>query len=223
LLDNAELAAFLAGRDEGNRIRVFPSGRAELEGLSPEKIVQQYPVLAEFLEALLAQGQNAYRHAQGTAYYASLTGRELGLSQKAIQGLALAGWLHDIGKLPVPEMQGRLPKKLSKLPDLSDKVHPAVGAYILKNIIALPTVLKGIRYHHADYDGQGEPSGLAGKAIPLAARIIAAADAYQNLREKKKGDPSFSRNDLFGQLRRMAGRRLDPEVVESLIRATTGQ
>ena len=221
LLDNAELAAFLAGRDGHNRIRLFPTGRMELNGLTPEGIVRKYPMLSELFQVLAAQGARDHRtfiHAQEVAFYASLIGRELALSPDRVMELGLAGWLHDIGKMTLSGIDNGLQERLSRLPALNERIHPAIGAYILKNLTRSAPVLKGVLHHHARYDGAGQSSGLKGQAIPLEGRIIAVADAYQRLQSGQGGQQAPSQRDMFLSLRTKASRELDPQVVECLIR-----
>jgi diguanylate cyclase (GGDEF)-like protein/putative nucleotidyltransferase with HDIG domain len=224
LLDNAELAAFLAGREGQNQIRTFPTGRMELNGLTPEAIIRKHPVLAEVFQVLSAQGnrdRSTFEHAQEVARYASLLAREMGLPPHEVTEVGIAGWLHDLGKLTLPGLNGGLPDRLSNLPALSSKIHPTIGAYILKNLIRSPAILKAVLYHHTRYDGSGQAPRLHGDGIPVEARILAVADAYHHLTVHAAGSPAAPQRDLFQSLRRQAGQELDPQMVESLIRGVT--
>jgi putative nucleotidyltransferase with HDIG domain len=224
LLDNAELTAFLASRDGHNRIRLFPTRQMDLDGLTPEAITRRYPTLAEVFQVLAAQGAKDHRtfvHAQEVAHYAGLVARELGVSHDEILDIGLAGWLHDVGKMTLPGLNGDIQSRLSQLPALNVKIHPAVGAYILKNLLRSPAILKGVLHHHARFDGLGQPSQLQGTDIPLEARILAVADTYQHLSKGTQVEGAPAQRDVFQSLRRKAGQELDPALVECLIRGVT--
>jgi diguanylate cyclase (GGDEF)-like protein len=225
LLTDAELAAFLANREGGRQIQIFPSGPTGLEGLTPEGIVREYPELAEVFHVLDAQGakdRHTFVHARDVARSVSLMARELGLPVGTIRELGIAAWLHDVGKMTLPGANGEMRDKLLRLPALNMKIHPTVGAFILKNLVRSPAILRGILHHHARFDGAGQPAGLRGEAIPLEARIIAVADAYQHLQADLDKGQGATQRDLFHALRRKAGRELDPQLVECLIRAVVG-
>ncbi len=224
LLDNAELAAFLAGRDRESTVRFFPTGRFELNGLTPEGIIRKFPALTEVFQVLVAQGTRepqTYRHAQEVAYYASLIAKGLDLPPERILEIGMAGWLHDIGKLTLPGLNGDLQKKLLRLAQINRRIHPTIGAYILKNLVRSSSLLKGVLYHHARYDGHGEPHGLRGESIPLEARILAVADFYQHLQSDLERRKVSSQREVFRELRRKSGSELDPRLVECLIRRVT--
>jgi diguanylate cyclase (GGDEF)-like protein/putative nucleotidyltransferase with HDIG domain len=224
LLDNAELSSFLAGREGQNQIRVFPTGRMELNGLTPEAITRKYPVLSEIFSVLGAQGRRdrfSYDHAQEVARYAALVARELGLSQEHLTQIGIAGWLHDLGKMALPSSNGDPQRDFSRLPALNMKIHPTIGAYILKNLIRSPTILKAVLYHHANFDGTGQPGRVRGDSIPIEGRILAVANAYHHLIAGRGQTFSSPATDVFQNLRRKAGNELDPQLVECLIRGVS--
>jgi putative nucleotidyltransferase with HDIG domain len=224
LLDNAELAAFLASREGHNQIRLFPTGRMELNGLTPEAITHKHPMLSEVFQVLAAQGkrdQFTFVHAQEVARYASLVARELGFSLHRVTEIGIAGWLHDLGKMALPGVNGNLERHLSILPALSLKIHPTIGAYILKNLIRSPAILKAVLYHHTHFDGTGQPSQLRGEGIPVEARILAVADVYHHLVAGPTEGHVSPQRDLFQSLRERAGTQLDPQLVDCLIRGVT--
>lgn len=224
LLDNAELAAFLASREGANQIRLFPTGPMDLDGITPEVITRQYPVLEEVFQLLSAHSRtdpSVFLHAREVARYAALLAQQLGLSPQKRAEMGIAGWLHDLGKLALPDGNGGIRPRYSRLPALNLKIHPTIGAYILKNLLPSPSILRGILYHHAHFDGSGHPARAQGEAIPIEGRILAVADAYHHLLTQR-GEPSRSSSHyVFQGLREKAGRELDPHLVECLIRAVT--
>lgn len=226
LVDNAEVAAILAAREGEGRIRLFPAGEAGLNDTIPDAIIQEYPMLSELFHLLEIQGLRDRRscvHAREVAHYARVIGRELGLGDDKLKEVELAGWLHDVGKMTIPALNGEPGIDLSRLSALSRKIHPAVGTYMLKGMIGPSPALNAVLYHHARFDGSGGAPGPRGEEIPIEARIIAVADAYQHLKQASRGPHRPSQRDLFNGLRKKAGSELDPMLVECLIRGVAGE
>lgn len=223
LLENAELSARLASREGENQIRVFPGGAMELDGLAPEAIVKRYPSLAELFEVLTMQAESdpfAFIHAREVARNAVLLAGEAGFGPQRRLEIGVAGWLHDLGKMALPSEDRRLRLKLLRLKELNLKMHPKIGAIILKNLGASTAITKAILYHHARYDGLGQPPKLKGEGIPIEGRILGVANAYQHL-SREKGEMPKGAHEIFQALREMAGRQLDPRLVECMIRAVS--
>ena len=226
LVENAEVAAMLAAREGGDRIRLFRVGKAGPEDATPEAIIQDYPMLSDLFHLLEIQGlkdRRTYIHAREVAHYARIIGRELGLGSEELKEVELAGWLHDVGKMTVPTLNGEPGVDLSRLSAISRRIHPAVGTYLLKGVIGSSPAVNAVLYHHARFDGSGGSLGPRGEEIPLEARIIAVADAYQNLRQALQGTNRPSQRELFNRLRKRAGGELDPMLVECLIRGVAGE
>jgi diguanylate cyclase (GGDEF)-like protein len=224
LLDNAELAAFLAIREGHEQIHLSPTGRADLDLIAPEAIIAKYPMLSDLFQVLAAQGDRdkcTFVHSREVARHAFMIARELGLPPQRVLEIGVAGWLHDVGKMTLAGLNGGLQQRLSQLPALNLKLHPTIGAYILKNLLRSPAILKGVLYHHATFDGADDPSSPHGEDIPLEARIVAVANAYQHLQGTAAGETIISRTDLMRDLRKKAGSELDPALVECLIRGIT--
>lgn len=125
--------------------------------------------------------------------------------------------LHDIGKIGVPDSILNKPGKLTDEERRIIQQHPAIGAEILKNYTALKDVAYGAKYHHERYDGTGYCEGLSGKDIPLVARIIGVADTYDAMSSKRCYRDPLSSEYIVGELKRVAGTQLDPEIVSYMI------
>ena len=97
------------------------------------------------------------------------------------------------------------------------RTHSAVGADIVHRIPALRQVAPAVRHHHERYSGDGYPDGLAGQAIPIEARIIAAADAYATMTADRPYSPARTAREATAELRRSAGSHFDPAVVDALV------
>ena len=156
-------------------------------------------------------------HAAEVARLAGLTAEHLELPARTAQRCRLAGWLHDIGKLAVPEHILNKPGPLDDAEWAAMRTHPGVGADIVVRIPALREVAPAVRHHHERYSGSGYPDDLAGPAIPIEARIIAAADAYAAMTADRPYSPARTPHQAAAELRRCAGSHFDPAVVEALL------
>jgi diguanylate cyclase (GGDEF)-like protein len=130
------------------------------------------------------------------------------------QRLEYAAWLHDIGKLGIPE---RILQKSGPLSSYEEKLlrdHPALGASLVGAVEMLKDVAPLIRHHHERWDGHGYPDGLAGEAIPEESRIIAIVNAYDGLLTERRGRPGLSPMAALAQIHSNAGKIYDPHLVE---------
>ncbi len=156
-------------------------------------------------------------HSERVMRTAAGIAREMGLSEQEIERVRLAGLLHDIGKIGVIEAVLEKPESLSEdeFPPL--RLHPEKGVAILSPIDQLQEVLPGILYHHERYDGTGYPRGLKGKKIPLEARIVTVADAFDAIISERPYKRAYSVAEALAELRKCAGSQFDPAVVENLV------
>lgn len=135
--------------------------------------------------------------------------------QIEIHNIAL---LHDIGKIGIPDMILNKPTKLTQEEYDIIKSHTEIGSEILKDITVIPNICDGARWHHERYDGKGYPDGLSGESIPLYARIIGIADAYDAMSSKRPYRNGRSNEVILGELARGRGTQFDPELVDVMIR-----
>jgi putative nucleotidyltransferase with HDIG domain len=158
-------------------------------------------------------------HSDRVARAAVRLAEELGCDRRTLNTIYLSGLLHDIGKIGVDDQVLRKPGKLTDEEYEHIKTHVRVGQKILLDLKKLDDVLPVVLHHHESWDGRGYPSRLAAKNIPLAARIVAVADAFDAMgsdRPYRKGMPDQKIDEIF---RSGAGRQWDPEVVEAFFRA----
>ena len=167
--------------------------------------------------AIDARDQMGLGHVRRTQIFAIGIGEMLGLSEAEISALRTGALLHDIGKLAVPDHILNKPEELTPSEVEKTKIHASVGASILEKVGFDTPVVPTVRYHHEAWDGSGYPEGLRGENIPLTARILAVADAYDTLRGTRPYRQAFSREDACKQLRRSAGTQLDPRIVKLFI------
>lgn len=168
--------------------------------------------------AIDAKDQTTHGHVRRTQVYAKEMGRLLAVSPEETQALLAGALLHDIGKLAVPEYILNKPGKLTESEFAKMKIHPTVGAEILKRVNFPYPVEDIVRYHHEKWDGTGYPKGLKGENIPLVARIIAVVDFYDATRCDRPYRVGMKREDSLALLRKMAGTSFDPRIVEMFTR-----
>ncbi len=153
-------------------------------------------------------------HAQRLADMALALGRELGMTGDELDGLRYGAILHDIGKIGIPDAVLKKPSDLNPAEWAVMRQHPSIGARILAPVPYLVNAAQIVRHHHERYDGTGYPDGLAGKAIPLGARILTVVDSYSAITDKRDYKDARSHNEAVTELRKHAGTQFDPNVVE---------
>jgi len=168
--------------------------------------------------AIDARDQVGVGHVRRTQIYAVGLGRLMDLSEGEIDALRTGALLHDIGKLAVPDHILNKPGRLTQAEMEKTKIHSSVGASILEKVGFPTPVVPTVKYHHEFWDGSGYPEGLRGSQIPLTARILAVADAFDTLRGARPYRPAISREDACSFLRAGSGSQFDPKLVDLLIR-----
>ena len=168
--------------------------------------------------AVDARDHYTRNHSESVSKYALMIGGGLNLKDGERDLLRMAGLLHDVGKIGIPDYVLNKPSSLSKEEMGIIRTHPALGESIIKNSHNLDAVLPAILYHHERYDGKGYPAGLAGKDIPLLARIIAVADAFDALLTNRPYRKSLTPADAIGELRKHSGTQFDPEIVKAFVK-----
>ena len=129
----------------------------------------------------------------------------------------LGGWLHDVGKVAIPQRILEKPGALDASEWEVMRTHPSIGEEIVRGVAALREAAAAVRHHHERYGGDGYPDGLAGTAIPIEARIVAAADAFSAMTVDRVYSKARTPAGAAIELRRSAGAHLDPAVVEALL------
>jgi HD-GYP domain-containing protein (c-di-GMP phosphodiesterase class II) len=143
---------------------------------------------------------------------------EMGLDEAVTERVRLGGLLHDIGKIGIIETLLEKPTRLSEDEFPPMRLHPEKGVAILAPIDQLQKVLPGILYHHERYDGMGYPKGLKGESIPLEARIITVADAFDAMVSERPYKKGSTLDQALAELRKKSGSQFDPGIVEHFCR-----
>jgi HD-GYP domain-containing protein (c-di-GMP phosphodiesterase class II) len=156
-------------------------------------------------------------HSERVADLAASLARSLGLSADEVERIRIAGLVHDIGKIGMPEHILRKPGRLTDEEFAVMKRHPEIGHRILQDIPQLADVLPGVLHHHERFDGRGYPHGLAGEAIPLSARIIALADSFDAMSSNRTYRSAMTRSKVLTEIRACGGTQFDPRMAEAFV------
>jgi diguanylate cyclase (GGDEF)-like protein/putative nucleotidyltransferase with HDIG domain len=201
------------------------SHERKLEGMAveAEEVQRIHMATIEALAtAIDARDQVGIGHVRRTQIYAVGIGQLLDLSAGEIEALRTGALLHDIGKLAIPDHILNKPGKLTPSELEKTKIHPVVGAEILAKVGFQYPVVPTVKFHHESWNGKGYPHGLAGEDIPLTARILCVADAYDTLRGARPYRPALSRDKARQVMQAEAGTRFDPTLVSVLLRNLSG-
>ena len=156
-------------------------------------------------------------HSERVTKYALDIAKQMGLPEKELKDLELAGLLHDIGKIGTYESILDKPAKLTDEELAVMRQHPVMGAEILAHIRQLKDIIPGVKYHHEFYDGTGYPDGLKGEAIPLHARILTVADTVDAMGADRPYREGMTMDVIIAELKRCSGTQFDPKVAEAFL------
>jgi putative nucleotidyltransferase with HDIG domain len=166
--------------------------------------------------AVEAKDPHTEGHSQAVSRLAAQIARQMRLSEADIEEIRLAGIVHDIGKIHVPESLLYKPAPLTAQEYEIMKTHAALGAKILEPLNQ-PGIERIVRYHHERYDGTGYPEGLAGDKIPLGARIMAVAESFENMVSAVSYNSARTFEEALAEMRRCSGTQFDPKVVTAFL------
>jgi len=158
-------------------------------------------------------------HSERVARYSSAIAKEMGLPADEVRRARLSALLHDVGKIGVDDRIIRKPTALTDEEFELMKAHPVKGAAIMETIPQLADIIPGMKYHHEKWEGGGYPDGLKGEQIPLQARIVAVADAFDAMTTTRPYQKAMEVSYVLERLRAMSGSRFDGHVVEALARS----
>src|SRR6266567_1558539 len=203
---------------------IYRSYRLYLGKLEKEKdhVAEMAALHMRTIEALAlaieAKDQTTHDHLERVRVYAVEVAKRLNLPPDELEALRAAALLNDIGKLAEPEHIISKPGRLTQEEFEKMKIHPIVGAEILEQIDFPYPVVPIVRAHHEKWDGSGYPNGLAGEAIPIGARILAAVDCLDALASDRQYRKALPLNEAMAKVVADAGKSFDPQVVAILRR-----
>lgn len=190
--------------------------------LDPEKLYKMLrdPDVASvqsLAAAVDAKDRCTAGHSERVTTYALRLAKAMRLSREEIDVVKIAGLLHDLGKIGVPESVLNKPGGLTQDEREVINRHPVTGGNILKNTPQLEMIIPAVVFHHERWDGAGYPDGLCGKQIPLMARILAVADAFDAMTSDRPYRKALSVQAALVELRSNAGAQFDPDMVDAFI------
>ena len=183
--------------------------------LFAESLGHYEAVLQAFDAALGLRDRYTHGHGLRVARYAEIIARELALPEAEVEAIREGALLHDIGKIAWPDAVLVKEGAPSESEWALIRDHPAAAAAILESNPALRPLAPAVRAHHERYDGRGYPDGLLGEAIPLAARVIAIADAFDALCSDRPYRPALSPEAAVAVLCEGSGTQFDPSIVRA--------
>jgi len=168
------------------------------------------PMLSRAIEARDPYTQG---HSARVTVLAEAIARRLGWDQEQLAHLKVGGTLHDLGKLAISDDVLSKPGRLDEGELAQIREHPKLGARILFRIASLRKALPYVLYHHEHWDGRGYPTGRSGEQIPVEARVLAVADAFDAMTSDRPYRRALSHEDALAELVRCSGTQFDPEIV----------
>ena len=225
LIRLADSALYWAKEDGKNQARTYEPVTLDvvaLEALSEEPDRSaRYRAAASLAKAVDARDSYTGSHSERVGELAARIARRLGIDEPQVELTRLAASLHDLGKLAIPEEILRKPAALNEAERLVLERHPQIGYRMLESLGVDP-IADWVLHHHERWDGSGYPSGLTGDEIPLGARIIFVADAFDAMTSQRVYREPLSETEALAELRRCSGTQFDPEIVRAFSRALGG-
>jgi diguanylate cyclase (GGDEF)-like protein len=212
LLTAAALTLGEAKASGGDRIR-FATGQPEADAGS-----RTFDVFQGLILAIDTKDRYTKRHSEDVARYAVFLAQLMGLEPELIQTIRVAGLLHDVGKIGIPDELLRKPGKLSVGEATIVQQHVALGDLIVRDLPDVELIRAGVRHHHERWDGKGYLDRLASEEIPLVARILAVGDSFSAMTTTRPYRKAMKLQDALAALGDVAGTQLDAMLAETFIR-----
>ena len=188
----------------------------EIEKKENKKITLQ--MMQSLSTTIEAKDEYTRGHSRRVAQYAALIAKNLGWTDQEIENIKSCAYLHDIGKIGIPDQILNKPGQLTDEEFNLIKQHPIIGQDILKDITIIPHLGEVTRSHHEHYDGTGYPDGLKGNEIPIQARIITLADSYDAMNSKRIYRNALSFKQIKEEIEKNAGTQFDPEITQIFLK-----
>jgi diguanylate cyclase (GGDEF)-like protein len=189
--------------------RVVPAGEVQINSV--------FGALDSLVQAIQYRDRYTKTHSDLVAEYAAKLALQAGLSDEAVRAIRIAGVLHDVGKLIVPDDILKKPGPLTAEEYEVIKRHPLVGEMLIREAPFLEDVIQAVGCHHESYDGSGYPRGLRGDEIPLLGRVMAVADAYSAMCLDRPYRRALSASEIIAEIKAGAGTRFDPHLVQAFV------
>jgi HD-GYP domain-containing protein (c-di-GMP phosphodiesterase class II) len=199
-------------RSQADSIAASPTGAEE-----PGEGAQVAEIARSLLTPLKSKNPYFGEHLEVVSQLALSIGLKMSLSSNQLNEITLGALLHDVGKIGVPDQILQKAGRLTEEEYEVVKRHSVLGAEVLASIEELAPAAPAVRHHHERFDGKGYPDGLHGEDIPLAARVISVADAFDSMTRDRPYGYGISREDALAEIKRNSGTQFDPRVVNALL------
>jgi diguanylate cyclase (GGDEF)-like protein len=217
LINRADRALYRA-KQTGRNQTILSTDLSEPAVTPVNKEAEVNPKSLSMIYALAAtvdaKDHYTYGHSRKVSEYAVAIAEAAKLPREKVPIIRAAGLLHDIGKIGIPDSILNKKESLSHDEWEPIKAHPQLGVAIIRHIVDLTDCLPAILHHHEHYDGNGYPTGLKGKNIPIEARILSIADAYEAMTSPRAYRKQMTAEEAVAELKSYAGTQFDPELVE---------
>lgn len=237
-----EVPIIMLTREEGEKIKVFSLGASDFIGkpFSQVELLTRIKVHLKYRDILtkLKNAENVFigiakivetrelydeGHVERVKEYALKIAKGIGLDENEILALEKGAYLHDIGKVAIPDRILLKPGPLTNEEFSSIKKHTIVGESLCKPLTAFRDSLDAIRYHHERWDGKGYPDGIKGDDIPILGRILAIADSYEAMKSDRPYRRKKSDEEIKRELIQSKGKQWDPHLLEFFIDLLEGR
>ncbi len=222
LISTADIALYQAKAKGRNRTETYSADCPAMPKPDPQKLyvllhTDDMATIEALAEAIDAKLKLSAGHSHQVARHAMAIGKKMGLSEAERAGIQLAALLRDVGQIAVPDAVLSKSAALSTEEMAEVATHPMLGHAIIQKAPHLSSVLPAILHHHEHYNGTGYPSHIAADQIPLAARIIAVADAYQSMLISRPHRKYLTPGEAQMELASKSGSQFDPKVVDAFL------
>lgn len=223
LIKSADDALYRAKFFSKNRVEVYTSILDEIKTNIDEKDVELVTSIKTLISVINAKDRYTYGHVERVVIYSRLMAEKLQLKEKEKNALIYGAYMHDIGKINIP--QDILMKKMKLTNDewAQLKEHPANGVEIIKPVKSLHHVIPLIISHHERYDGKGYPNNLKGEEIPFLARVLTVVDSFDSMTSNRPYNNRKSYEEAIEEIRKCEGSQFDPKIAELFIEVITSE
>lgn len=223
LIKSADDALYRAKFFSKNRVEVYTSILDEIKTNIDEKDIELVTSIKTLISVINAKDRYTYGHVERVVIYSRLMAEKLKLNEKDRDTLIYGAYMHDIGKINIP--QDILMKKMKLTNDEWSQLkdHPANGVEIIKPVKSLQHVIPLIIGHHERYDGKGYPNNLKGEEIPFLARVLTVVDSFDAMTSNRPYNNRKSYDEAIDELRKCEGTQFDPDIAETFIEVITSK
>lgn len=217
LIIQADSALYQAKNMGRNNVRIYRDVFEDIKTFFNSDEQQLLGGLRALLGTVSAKDKYTLGHSERVMEYAVRIGKVMGLGSERLRLLKIAALLHDIGKVEIPESILNKTEPLTPSEIKSLRRHPMYSVDILEPLSSIEMLIDSIKYHHERYDGKGYPTGKKGKEIPLEARILCVADAFDAMLSDRPYRRGMKMDEVLAELKNNSGTQFDPETVKAFL------